>query len=111
MNLTSIFNRRIRGFRVVDVTALAILLTLALGVYGFKTLAGAQSADTVSVEHQIADEQRRVRLLDAEVAHLEDPARIERLSTQYLGMKAVDAQQETSADALPQIAERGGTKP
>ena len=105
-----IFTQRVRGFRVVDLLALVVLLVLAFGVYAFKTLAGAEGADTVNVERQIAEEQRRVRLLHAEVAHLEDPARIERLSSQYLGMKPVDAQHETSEDALPQIAERG-TKP
>ncbi|HEY5071518.1 MAG TPA: cell division protein [Caulobacteraceae bacterium] len=110
MKLTGIFTRRVRGFRVVDLLALVVLLVLALGVYGFKTLAGAQSANTLTVERQIAEEKRRVRLLHAELAHLEDPARIERLSTQYLGMKPVDAQHETSVEALPQIAERG-TKP
>lgn len=110
MNIFGIFTQRLRGFRVVDLLALAVLLVLALGVYAFKTIAGAQSADTVNVERQIVEEQKRVRLLDAEVAHLEDPARIERLSSQFLGLKAVDAQHETTEDALPQIAERG-TKP
>ena len=106
MNPFAFFTRRFRGFRVVDLMALAVLLVLAFGVYAFKTLAGAQSADTVNVERQIVEEQKRVRLLDAEVAHLEDPARIERLSSQFLGLKAVDAQHETTEDALPQIAER-----
>ena len=129
MNPLGIFTQRFRGFRVVDLMALAVLLVLAFAVYAFKTFAGAQSADTVNgefgitvnalcpsyvrtplVERQIAEEHKRVRLLDAEVAHLEDPARIERLSSQFLGFKAVDAQHETTEDALPQIAERG-TKP
>jgi len=107
MRLSGIFTQRVRGFRVVDLTALVVLLLLAFGVYAFKTLAGAQSADTLNVERQIADEQRRVRLLDAEVAHLEEPARIERLSSQFLGMKPVDVQHETTEDTLPQIAEKG----
>jgi cell division protein FtsL len=110
MRVFGVFSQRLRGFRVVDLLALAVLLVLAFGVYAFKTLAGAQSADTLSIERQIADEQRRVRLLDAEVAHLEDPARIERLSTQYLGMKPVDVQHETTEETLPQVAERGAAQ-
>jgi cell division protein FtsL len=110
MKLSGIFTQRLRGFRVVDIFALSVLLVLAFAVYAFKTLAGAQSADTASVERQIVDEQRRVRLLQAEVAHLEDPARLERLSTLYLGMKAVDSRHEIAPDALSQIADKG-TKP
>jgi hypothetical protein len=49
-------------------------------------------------------EQKRVRLLRAEIAHLEDPSRIERLSSQYLGFKPVDPKKEASIDALPQVA-------
>jgi len=102
--VSNIFGQRIRGFRVVDLLALTILLALAFGVYAFKTLAGRESADIADVQHQIVDEQKRVRLLKAEIAHLEDPSRIERLSTQYLGLKPVDAKREAAAEALPQIA-------
>ena len=40
----------------------------------------------------------------AEIAHLEDPSRIERLSTHYLGFKPVDPKRESSVEALPQVA-------
>jgi len=117
--LAGVFNRRYRGFRVIDLVALAILLVLALTSYAFKTLAEGMSADTAGVEVQISDEQSRIHLLDAEIAHLDDPGRIERLSTQYLGLQAAAPEQETTADALPQVALRGqapttpakGTKP
>jgi cell division protein FtsL len=102
--VSNLFGQRIRGFRVVDLLALIVLLALAFGVYAFKTFAGAESADIAVVQHQIVDEQKRVRLLRAEIAHLEDPSRIERLSTQYLNMKPVDAKREAAPEALPQIA-------
>ncbi len=107
MILAGVFTRRYRGFRVVDLVALALLLTLALGSYAFKTFAGEQGADTVGIQDQIVQEQKRIRLLQAEIAHLEDPSRVERLSTQYLGMQRVDPKQETTPEALPQIALRG----
>ncbi len=100
----SVFGARYRGFRVIDLAALAILLTLALGSYGFKTLAGEQTADAQDVQDQITQEQKRIRLLQAEIAHLEDPGRIERLSTQYLGMQAIAPKQEVSAADLPRLA-------
>jgi len=110
MNPLAFFTRRVRGFRIVDLMALTVLLTLAFGVYAFKIFAGRQSSDAAAVQVQIVQEQRRIRLLDAELAHLEDPDRIERLSSQYLGFKPVDVHRETTAEALPQIAV-GAVKP
>jgi hypothetical protein len=110
MILKGVFSRRYRGFRVVDLVALAVLLVLALASYAFKTFAQGMGADTVGVEGQIAQEDRRIHLLRAEIAHLEDPGRLERLSTQYLGMQPVDPKQETTPEALSQVA-LGGTKP
>ncbi|HEY5107633.1 MAG TPA: cell division protein [Caulobacteraceae bacterium] len=108
MILSDLFTRRVRGFRIIDLCALAVLLVLAFGVYAFKTLAGAQSADAADVQRQIVQEQKRVRLLDAEIAHLEDPSRIERLSTQYLGLQPVDPKREATPEVLAQVAAGGG---
>jgi cell division protein FtsL len=102
--IASVFKRRVRGFRLVDLLALALLLVLAFAVYGFKTFAGRESADINDVQRQIAQEQKRVRLLRAEIAHLEDPTRLARLSTQYLGLKPVAAKREATLEALPEIA-------
>jgi cell division protein FtsL len=99
-----VFSSRLRGFRVVDLVALAVLLVLALGSYAFKTFAGAETADTAGVQVQIVQEQKRIRLLQAEIAHLEDPQRIERLSTQYLGLQAVAPKQEIAAQDLARVA-------
>jgi hypothetical protein len=102
--ISGIFNRRFRGFRVIDLVALTVLLVLALASYAFKTFAEGMGANTADVETQIAQEDRRIRLLKAEIAHLDDPGRIERLSGQYLSLQAADPKQETTAEALPQVA-------
>ena len=107
MMVSNVFTRRLRGFRVVDLLALGVLLILALGSYALKTFAGAEGADTADVQGQIVLEGKRIRLLDAEIAHLEDPGRIERLSTQYLGLQPVDPKREVTPEALAQIATRG----
>ena len=103
-----IFQRRLRGFRIIDLTAFACLSALVLGVYAFKAHAGGESAKIVEVDDQIADEQRRIRLLDANLAHLEQPERLERLSTEYLGLAPVAAKQETPPAGLMAIARQGG---
>ncbi len=104
MRLSSVLTHRVRGFRVFDVAALAVLLVLALTVYAFKTFAGDQRADIVDVENQIHDEGRRVRLLRAEVAQLQSPARLEALARHYADQAPVTARQEVTPDALPQAA-------
>jgi cell division protein FtsL len=103
MSLSSIFDRRVRGFRVVEMVCLALLLTLVLGVYMAKTFAGRERTQIASVEEQIADEKARVRLLKAEVAYLEQPRRIEQLA-QQLQLAPISPEHETTEDALIDVA-------
>jgi cell division protein FtsL len=107
----SLIGKRIRGFRLIDLVALAVLVMLILGVYLAKTIAGRERAEIASAEHQIESEKARIRLLDAEVAHLEEPARIEHLSETYLGMAPVPIKREVDADALAEVAIHPVTPP
>ncbi|HEX3701644.1 MAG TPA: cell division protein [Phenylobacterium sp.] len=100
----SLLGRRIRGFRLVDLLALVVLVGLILGVYLAKTIAGRERAEIATAEKEIAGEKTRIRLLDAEVAHLEQPARIERLSETYLGMEPLPIKREAGPDDLAEIA-------
>lgn len=104
MTPARLFNLRFRGFRVVDIGSLAVLATLVLGVYGFKAVAGREGAKIADIEQQISEEQRQTRLLKAELAHLEQPQRIVRLSTDYLGLAPISAKRESPPEGLTQIA-------
>jgi hypothetical protein len=104
-----LFQARLRGFRVIDLGAFVCLSTLVLGVYAFKAHAGGETAKISDINAQIADEQRRIRILDADLAHLEQPARLEQLSTQYLGLAPVTAKHETSPESLMEIARQADT--
>jgi hypothetical protein len=99
-------NRRVRGFRLVDLIALGLLTVLILGVYLAKTMAGGERAKIAAVERQIVEQRARVRLLQAEVSHLEQPARIERLSETYLGLAPVSERRVADLEALPELAKR-----
>ncbi len=101
------FTHRVRGFRLMDLIGIAVLVSVIFGVYLAKTIAGRERADIAKIERKIEAEKTRIRLLQAEVAHLEQPGRIERLSTSYLGMKPVTVTNEASLDRLPELA-RGG---
>lgn len=100
----SLLDRKVRGFRLVDLVALGLLTMLVLGVYLAKTMAGKERAQIARVERDIGEEKTRIRLLQAEVAHLEQPARIEHLSESYLGMEPVPIRHEATPDALTDIA-------
>ena len=99
-------DRRVRGFRLVDLVAAGLLVCLILGVYLAKTIAGGERAKIATVERQIGEEKARIRLLQAEVSHLEQPARIERLSETYLGLAPVSEKREADLDALPELARK-----
>jgi cell division protein FtsL len=103
MSLSTIFDRRVRGFRVVELVCLTVLLALVLGVYMAKTFAGRERAQIASVEQQIVDEKIRIRLLKAEVAYLEQPSRIEKLA-QDLQLAPIKPEHETTEDALIDVA-------
>lgn len=104
MTPARLFNARFRGFRIVDIASLGVLSALVLGVYGTKALAGREGAQIADIDQQISQEQQRVRLLKAELAHLEQPGRLVRLSTDYLGLAPISAKRESPPEALTQIA-------
>ncbi len=100
----SMFDRRFRGFRIVNFTAMAVLLMLMLGVYLAKTRASADSAAITRTEHQILAEQQTIHTLKAQVASLENSKQIEKMSVDYLKMAPVDAKHELTPDQLPALA-------
>jgi cell division protein FtsL len=104
------FTHRVRGFRLMDLIGIAVLVSVVLGVYLAKTIAGRERADIARIERQIDAEKTRIRLLQAEVAHLERPGRIERLSTSYLGLKPVTVTNEASLGQLAELARNGPPK-
>ncbi|HZZ89195.1 MAG TPA: hypothetical protein VFE13_12775 [Caulobacteraceae bacterium] len=108
MKMSSVLLRRVRGFRVIDLGAMVVVLALALTVYAFKTNAGAERTDIADIEDKITDERAQVRLLQDEVSRLESPKRLEDRATRFGGLAPIAAKQEVSPEALPQVAGPGG---
>lgn len=104
MSVSTIFTRRFRGVRIINLWGAGLLLVLVLALYLIKTFAGGERADISRAEAQIGDERRQIRLLQAEVAYLEQPERIGALSQQYLGLQATPGKREAPLAELPQIA-------
>lgn len=109
--LQRLFDRRYRGFRLVELVAVGVLCVLVLGVYAFKADAGRESARIADVDRQVQEETRRVRLLKADLARLEQPARLELLSSTYLGLAPADARREAPADSLADLARQTAPAP
>lgn len=103
MRAPGFLTARIRGFRIVNLLALTVLLFIALGSYALKTLAGTQDAGGVGVEDQIVQEQKRIRMLQAEISTLGGPQRVADLSRQYLNLAPADAKHDITEDALPAL--------
>ncbi len=106
----SVFTRKVRGFRLVDLVGAGLLVAVIVGVYLAKTIAGRERSEIATIERQIKVEKARIRLLQAEVAHLEQPGRIERLAVVYLKMETVGAHREATVDQIVDVARAGPPK-
>lgn len=105
MSVSGLFTRRVRGVRLVNLWGAGVLLVLVVALYLLKTLAGGERADIARAETLIAEERRRIRLLEAEVAYLEQPGRIGGLAEARLGMAPLSGTQETDPAKLQEIAQ------
>jgi hypothetical protein len=104
MSLSALFTRRVRGIRLVNLWGCGVLLVLVIGLYLLKTFAGGERADIAREEAQIEDEQQRIRLLNAEVAYLEQPQRIGKLSESYLDLQPIAPKHDVELAQLPLVA-------
>lgn len=98
-----LYNRRIRGFRVINFAAVVLLVALMFGLYWAKTRASVDGAAIGRIESQINVQKRDIRVLEARVAGLEQPGRIGQLSEDYLHLAPAKTAQEMTPDKLAQI--------
>ncbi len=105
MSFSSVFNRRVRGFRIVEVAGLCLLLSLVTSVYLAKTFAWRERQEIGHIQEEIDDEAVRKRLLEAEVAHLEQPRRIQQLAV-MMHLQPIAPTHEITEDALIDVARR-----
>lgn len=82
ITLKRLFEWRLRGFRVINIFAVVCLLAMVFSTYIAKAGAARESQEIGDLERDIAEKSQRVRLLRAEAARLENPARLEALSRQ-----------------------------
>jgi hypothetical protein len=104
MRLSSLIRNRLFGFRLIEVSALTLLIALALGVYLAKVWGGKDAQEITRIEREIQAEHRKIRLLQAEVAYQEQPERIGRLSSLQLQYGPPGAKSEVPVERLVDVA-------
>lgn len=92
------YTRRKSGGAIFFLFALGVILTL--GLYFVKTRAQTAKADAAGLERQLQVEKSEVLKLKSELAHLENPARVEALATETLGMDVIKVERVISLDEL-----------
>ena len=105
-----LFDWKIRGVRWVEIIGLMLVAAMIFSVYVAKAAAARESSRIGEIERQIADNGQRVRLLRAEVAKLEQPARLEALSRQA-GLGPVDVKRQAAEGSLNNLAPIPDPKP
>lgn len=73
--------------RVFNVVACIMALVLVVGLYRAKSEADSARRRVEDLEAEIARLRTETRVLAAEEAMLDNPARVERLADRYLGLK------------------------
>ena len=101
MSLSAVMNARVRGFRVVTLLAVTLLLVMAVGSYAMKTIAGAQDAGAAGLDDQIVQERKRIRMLNLEIASLGSQHRVGDLSRRLLNLGPLDPHRDIAVGALP----------
>lgn len=107
--LQRLFDWKIRGVRWVEIIGVGLVAVMIVSVYAAKAAAARESSRIAQLEQEISANNQRVRLLRAEVARLEQPARLESLSRQA-GLSPTDVHRQAEADKLAQL-KSGAAKP
>ena len=108
--LNRLFAWKVRGIRWVEIIGVAMVAAMIFSVYLAKAAAARESARIAELEQQIGESGRRVRLLRAQVARLEQPARLEALSRE-VGLGPVDMKRQASEDNLANLVPVPAPKP
>jgi len=82
MVIRRLFDWKVRGVRWVEIFGILCVAAMLLSVYLTKAAAARQATRIAVLEREIDQSSLRVRMLRAEVARLESPARLEALSRQ-----------------------------
>jgi hypothetical protein len=97
-----LFDWKIRGIRWIEIIGVVCVAAMLCSVYLVKAGAQREATRMAELEADIAEDRQRVRLLRAEAARLESPARLDALSRR-LGLAPIDADQRVGEAELDEV--------
>jgi hypothetical protein len=97
-----LFDWKIRGIRWIEIIGVVCVGAMLCSVYLVKAGAQREATRMAELEAEIAQDRQRVRLLRAEAARLESPARLDALS-KSLGLAPIDADQRVEETELDEV--------
>ncbi|HEV2082007.1 MAG TPA: cell division protein [Brevundimonas sp.] len=97
-----LFDWKIRGVRWIEIIGVICVGAMLCSVYLVKAGAQREATRMAELEAEIAQDRQRVRLLRAEAARLESPARLDALS-KGLGLAPIDADQRVGEAELDEV--------
>ena len=98
----SVYSRDYRTLARRFLVCLMIIIGLLLlcGLYFIKTQAQSARLDVVKIEREIEQGRDRIQILQAEIAHLQNPTRLEALSQTHLGYMPIEADRAINPDDI-----------
>ena len=97
-----LFDWKVRGIRWIEIVGVVCVAAMIFSVYIAKTAAARESTEIDRIEGEISDNRERVRLLRAEISHLEQPSRLEALS-HAAGLAPVDVHRQATENQLAEL--------
>ena len=99
--MSAAFSNSVRASRRMSWFILFLIgVALTVTLYFVKTHAQSAKRDVEDLTRAIADEEAAVRVLRAELAYLESPARLSELNEAYLRLSPVLPERERSAEDI-----------
>lgn len=102
--MTEMMRLRRSRVRMFEISAFVCLVALVAWVYMAKATGADERATIRDIESDIRSEQRAIRQLRAEAAHLERPSRLEELVRTHTDLAPVEPVHETRPENLGAIA-------
>ena len=97
-----LFEWKVRGVRWIEIIGVVCVAAMVFSVYVAKTAAARESTEIGKLEAEISETRERVRLLRAEISHLEQPSRLEALS-HAAGLAPVDVHRQATESQLTEL--------
>lgn len=95
------YNQRTGGGIIFALFVLGVILTICL--YFVKTRAQAAKAESARLEQLVEAEQNAVKILKAELAHLQSPSRLSAIAGSQMGMEKISVDQVKTLEDISEL--------